>query len=93
MSNLQCQFAEVARALALTDAELELVLATQRGLELIYLARALTGVFPGERAATWMRRKNEAFGGRTPIDMLLSSDHEDATQVRRYAEYWAYNGW
>lgn len=93
MKHSQQDFLDAAGALALTDAELDQVLVSQRGAELVRLARALTSMFPIERAAAWVRAPREAFGGRAAIDLLLSDDLDEAGQARQYAEYWAYNGW
>ncbi|QNP45974.1 DUF2384 domain-containing protein [Sphingomonas sediminicola] len=65
----------------------------ERQSHLVRLARALMGILPASRAACWLRASNKAFDGRTGLDMLLSSNPEEAQTVCQHAEYWAYNGW
>lgn len=44
--------------------------------------------FSSEHADAWVSKPNRAFGGRTPLDLMLTGDIE---QVRLYVMYHLYN--
>lgn len=54
---------------------------------LIGIHRALRIIFtdPG-RGYAWMRRANDAFGGRTPLELLLGGGMSDLVRLRRYLD-------
>lgn len=56
----------------------------------------LLGVYKGleillpviERAQAWVRRPNEAFGGRSALEVMLGGKVDDLYQVRRHLDAW-----
>jgi hypothetical protein len=53
----------------------------------IYKALEILLPVPG-RAQSWIRRANEAFGGRSGLDVMLSGKVDDLYQVRRHLDAW-----
>jgi hypothetical protein len=53
----------------------------------IYKALEILLPVPG-RAQSWVRRANEAFGGRSGLDVMLSGKVDDLYQVRRHLDAW-----
>jgi len=41
-----------------------------------------------ERARAWVRRANEAFGGRSALEVMLGGKVDDLYQVRRHLDAW-----
>jgi hypothetical protein len=41
-----------------------------------------------ERAASWMRKPNKAFGGASALDVMLQGRVDDLYHVRRYLDAW-----
>jgi hypothetical protein len=56
---------------------------------LLGIYKALQILFPTpERATGWLRRPNDAFGGRTALEVMLGGRMDDLYQVRRHLDAW-----
>jgi hypothetical protein len=56
---------------------------------LLGIYKALEILFPTPpRATGWLRRPNEAFGGRTALQVMLGGRMDDLYQVRRHLDAW-----
>jgi hypothetical protein len=56
---------------------------------LLGVYKALEILFPSPTHATgWLRRANEAFGGRTALQVMLGGRMDDLYQVRRHLDAW-----
>ena len=56
---------------------------------LLGIYKALGILFPSPALATgWLRRANEAFGGRTALQAMLGGRMDDLYQVRRHLDAW-----
>jgi uncharacterized protein (DUF2384 family) len=56
---------------------------------LLGIYKALEILFPAaEHATGWLRRPNEAFGGRTALQVMLGGRMDDLYQVRRHLDAW-----
>lgn len=53
----------------------------------IYKALEILLPVPG-RASAWIRRANEAFGGRCGLEVMLGGKVDDLYQVRRHLDAW-----
>jgi len=53
----------------------------------IYKALEILLPVPG-RAQSWVGRANEAFGGRSGLDVMLGGKVDDLYQVRRHLDAW-----
>jgi len=53
----------------------------------IYKALEILLPVPG-RAQAWMHRANEAFGGRSGLEVILGGKVDDLYQVRRHLDAW-----
>lgn len=53
----------------------------------IYKALEILLPVPG-RAQAWVRRANEAFGGRSALEVMLGGKVDDLYQVRRHLDAW-----
>lgn len=57
---------------------ISLLLGVYKALEILFPAPA--------RAAGWLRRPNDAFGGRTALQVMLGGRMDDLYQVRRHLD-------
>lgn len=56
---------------------------------LLGVYKALEILLPvAERARAWLRRSNDAFGGRTALQVMLGGKVDDLYQVRRHLDAW-----
>jgi uncharacterized protein (DUF2384 family) len=56
---------------------------------LLGIYKALAILFPtAEHATGWLRRPNDAFGGRTALQVMLGGRMDDLYQVRRHLDAW-----
>lgn len=56
---------------------------------LLGIYKALEILLPvPERARAWFRRANEAFGGRSALEVMLGGKVDDLYQVRRHLDAW-----
>lgn len=56
---------------------------------LLGVYKALEILFPTpEHAAGWLRHANDAFGGRTALQVMLGGRMDDLYQVRRHLDAW-----
>jgi hypothetical protein len=53
----------------------------------VYKALEILLPSPG-RPQSWLRRANEAFGGRSGLDVMLAGKVDDLYQVRRHLDAW-----
>jgi hypothetical protein len=56
---------------------------------LLGIYKALAVLLPiKERAHTWVKRSNEAFGGRSALEIMHQGRVDDLYQVRRHLDAW-----
>jgi hypothetical protein len=56
---------------------------------LLGVYKALEVLLPAPtRGPAWIRRANEAFGGRTALEVMLGGKVDDLYQVRRHLDAW-----